>query len=191
MTDSAKLDLLLESVGQISTKVNCLDEHTDERMKCIEQRMEHMDERMKHIEQRTGHMDEHMKRMDERMTCIEQRTGHMDECMRHIEQRVDHMDERMKHFEQRVDHMDEHMKRIEQRMTHVEQKIIDIKVHLENRTDKNIQLLAENFIDLTNKLNQAIPAANKNLAYEVKVNYLIGEVDKLKEKVEKIAKKTA
>ena len=44
--------------------------------------------------------------------------------------------------------------------------------------------MAENFIELTNKLNQAIPVADKNLAYEVKVSYLIDEVQKMKEKME-------
>ena len=39
------------------------------------------------------------------------------------------------------------------------------------------------------KLNEAIPAADKNLAYEVKVNYLIGEVRELREDVEMLKKK--
>lgn len=50
------------------------------------------------------------------------------------------------------------------------------QMHMENVTDRNIQLIAENFINLTNKLDEAIPAADKSLAYEVKVNYLIEEV---------------
>ena len=50
------------------------------------------------------------------------------------------------------------------------------QMHIENVTDRNIQLIAENFINLTNKLDEAIPAADKSLAYEVKVNYLIEEV---------------
>ncbi len=61
----------------------------------------------------------------------------------------------------------------------VSRRVDGIELHLENETDKNIQLLAENFIELTNKLNQAIPAADKNLAYEVKVNYLVGRVNNL------------
>lgn len=65
---------------------------------------------------------------------------------------------------------------LEQRVGNIEQRVTGIEVHLENQTDKNIQLIAENFIELTNKLNQAIPAADKNLAYEVKVNYLIEKV---------------
>lgn len=66
-----------------------------------------------------------------------------------------------------------------------------IEIHLETSTDRNIRLLAENFIDLTNKLNQATPAANKNLAYEVKVTYAIEEVKKLAEKVAKIMERSA
>ena len=66
-----------------------------------------------------------------------------------------------------------------------------IELHLENNTDKNIQLIAENFIELTNKLNQAIPVADKNLAYEVKVNYLVREVDKLKEEIADLKSKIA
>jgi hypothetical protein len=71
----------------------------------------------------------------------------------------------------------------------VDQKVSEIKLHLENVTDKNIQLLAENHIELTNKLNQAIPVANKNAAYEVKVDYLVKEIDKLKKVVSEHSEK--
>ena len=62
----------------------------------------------------------------------------------------------------------------------LQQRMTSLELHIENGTDRNIQLLAENFIELTKKLNQAIPVADKNLAYEVKVNYLLEEFEKLK-----------
>ena len=68
---------------------------------------------------------------------------------------------------------------LKEKVSVLEQRVTGIEVHLENQTDKNIQLIAENFIELTNKLNQAIPVADKNLAYEVKVNYLIEKVQLL------------
>lgn len=73
----------------------------------------------------------------------------------------------------------------------LDRRITGIELHLENGTDKNIQLIAENFIELTKKLNQAIPVADKNLAYEVKVNYLIEEVDKLKKELSELKSKIA
>lgn len=101
-----------------------------------------------------------------------------------IETRLDKIETRLDQIETRLDLLETDMQEIKRRTTSIE-------LHLENVTDKNIQLIAENFIELTNKLNQAIPAADKNLAYEVKVNYLIKEVDKLKEDVEKIKSKIA
>ncbi len=65
-------------------------------------------------------------------------------------------------------------------MQNLHHRMTSLELHIENITDKNLQLLAENFITLTQKLNQAIPAADKNLAYEVKVNYLLKEFEKLK-----------
>ena len=76
-------------------------------------------------------------------------------------------------------------------MQDLKRRTTNIELHLENITDRNIQLMAENFIELTNKLNQAIPAVAKNLAYEVKVNYLVGEVDKIKHESTEMKNKIA
>ena len=80
---------------------------------------------------------------------------------------------------------------LENETQELKRRTTSIELHLENATDKNIQLIAENFIELTNKLNQAIPVADKNLAYEVKVNYLVREVDKLKEEIADLKSKIA
>ena len=63
-------------------------------------------------------------------------------------------------------------------------QVSQTQLHIENITDRNIQLLAENHSNLIDKLNQAIPAANKNLTYEVKVNYLLEHVSALDKRVQ-------
>lgn len=73
----------------------------------------------------------------------------------------------------------------------LERRTTNIELHLENVTDKNIQLIAENFIELTKKLNQAIPVADKNLAYEVKVNYLVEKVQILEKELAELKNKIA
>ncbi len=83
------------------------------------------------------------------------------------------------------------MQGIKTDMQDIKQRVKSVELHLENTTDKNIQLIAENFIELTNKLNQAIPVADKNLAYEVKVNYLVLEMDKLKKEIAELKNKIA
>ncbi len=76
-------------------------------------------------------------------------------------------------------------------MQEIKRRTTNIELHLENVTDKNIQLIAENFIELTNKLNQAIPVADKNLAYEIKVNYLVEKVQTLEKEIAELKSKIA
>ncbi|MDE7311855.1 MAG: hypothetical protein K2N87_09635 [Eubacterium sp.] len=65
------------------------------------------------------------------------------------------------------------------------------QLHLENKTDRNIVLLAENHSMLIDKLNQAIPLANKNLTYEVKVEYALDKISELEKDVADLKTKTA
>lgn len=76
-------------------------------------------------------------------------------------------------------------------MQDLKQRVTGLELHIENHTDRNIRLIAENFIDLTRKLNEAIPAADKSLAYEVKVDYIGEEVKQLKKEVEELKCKIA
>lgn len=58
-----------------------------------------------------------------------------------------------------------------------------LQLHIENITDRNIQLLAENHLSLVDKLNQAIKVSDKTLLYEIKVNYLTERVEQLEQKI--------
>lgn len=87
--------------------------------------------------------------------------------------------------------MKSEMQEMKSEMGGMNQRLTSLELHIENSTDKNIQLLAENFVELTKKLNQAIPVADNNLAYEVKVNYLIDELHILKKEVAELKSKIA
>ena len=58
---------------------------------------------------------------------------------------------------------------IESETKELKRRTTSIELHLKNFTDKNIQLIAENFIELTNKLNQAIPVTDKKYQSHKKV----------------------
>lgn len=63
-------------------------------------------------------------------------------------------------------------------------RVTNIELHLENTTDKNIKLLAENHLTLVDKLNEAIKVSDNTKLYEMKVNLLTERVDKLEQKVD-------
>lgn len=106
-------------------------------------------------------------------------------------EKIDHLEIDMRDMKNDMQDMKNDMQGMKGDIQKLDQRVTGLQLHVENVTDRNIQLLAENFIELTKKLNKAIPAADKNLAYEVKVNYLVEEVQKLKEDVAELKGQTA
>lgn len=93
------------------------------------------------------------------------------------------MKDDMQGMKREMQSMKDDMQGVKDEIQELKRKVTGIGMHIENYTDHSLQLLAENFIELTKKLNMAIPAADNNRAYEVKVNYLLVEVDKIKETI--------
>lgn len=117
--------------------------------------------------------------------------------MDRIEAKIESMETRIKQLEaevaavqEKIGSMEERISKMEASFTEMQAELLRLRLHLENSTDKNIRLLAENHTNLVEKLNQAIPAADKSLLYEVKMNCLMQEVENLKQEIEKL-KKTA
>ncbi len=110
--------------------------------------------------------------------------GNQKQEMTGLKQEMASLKQEMASLKQKMDDMEKETEAIKR-------NVISTKLHIENATDKNIQLIAENFIELTNKLNQAIPVADKNLAYEVKVNYLLERVHELEKEMKDLKGKIA
>lgn len=110
--------------------------------------------------------------------------------MDRFESRMGQLESRMDQFEARMDQLENRMNRLENRMDSSEKQLHKINLHLESETDPGIHLVAENHLDLMRKLNEAISVADKSRAYEVKVNYLLGEVKSLRTDVDILKERT-
>ena len=115
-----------------------------------------------------------------------------------MEERQTNMEEHMTNMEERQTNMEEHMTSMEKRMTNMEERqssfenqLKDIKLHLENVTDKNISILAENHLMIIEKLNRTIPSVEKQLLNDVQTNYLLERVSKLEMEVAELKKRIA
>ncbi len=125
-----------------------------------------------------------MQGLKQEMSGMQQKIGSMQQDIGGIQQKIGNM-------QQDIGSMQQEMGGMRQEISGVKQRMTSLELHMENGTDKNIQLLAENFVELTKKLNQAIPVADKNLAYEVKVNYLLERVQVLEEDIKELKSKIA
>ena len=87
--------------------------------------------------------------------------------------------------------MKEDIRNLDQRLTVAENQITEMKLSLENETNHNIQLIAENHMNLVDKLNQAIHVSDKTLLYEVQVSTLKSKVEHLEKEIAEIKKTIA
>lgn len=73
----------------------------------------------------------------------------------------------------------------------LKQRVVNMALILENETNHNIQLLAENHINLVDKLNQAIRVGDKNMLLEIQISGQKMRIDKLEEEVARIKENIA
>ena len=90
---------------------------------------------------------------------------------------------RMDGLESRMDGLDSRMERMEKRQERVEEEtrdnFADLRLHLENITDRNLSILAENHLNLINKMDVSATWMNRIMINEVKINALADQVNRL------------
>lgn len=79
----------------------------------------------------------------------------------------------------RMDGLENRMDRFEEETRN---NFADIRLHLENITDKNISILAENHLNLINKMDVSATWMNRIMINEVKMNALTDQVARLQAK---------
>ena len=75
------------------------------------------------------------------------------------------------------DMLDKKLKPLEFNMQELYKRVTNLELTIENETNRNIQLLAENHITLIDKLNLSIKVADKTLMYEVQMTSLKSRIE--------------
>lgn len=87
--------------------------------------------------------------------------------------------------------MKDDLQNVKEDVQAVKQKVTSIEVSLENETNHNIQILAENHINIVDKLNEAIRVQDKSILYEVQISGLKTRLDVLERELKEIKSKIA
>ena len=97
--------------------------------------------------------------------------------------RMDGLESRMDGLDARMNGLDVRMERMEKRQEQFEEEtrdnFADLRLHLENITDRNISILAENHLNLINKMDVSATWMNRIMINEVKINTLADQVNRL------------
>ena len=86
----------------------------------------------------------------------------------------------------RMDGLEDRMERMEKNQERFEEEtrnnFADLRLHLENITDRNISILAENHLNLINKMDVSATWTNRVMINEIKINALTDQVSRLQMK---------
>ena len=82
-------------------------------------------------------------------------------------------------LEDRMERMEKNQERFEEETRN---NFADLRLHLENITDRNISILAENHLNLINNMDVSATWMNRIMINEVKMNALTDQVARLQAK---------
>ena len=82
-------------------------------------------------------------------------------------------------LEDRMERMEKNQERFEEETRN---NFADLRLHLENITDRNISILAENHLNLINKMDVSATWTNSVMINEIKINALTDQVSRLQMK---------
>ena len=118
--------------------------------------------------------------MDERFDGIDRRLDAMDERLDGIDRRLDAMDERLNGMDERLDGMDQRIGSLTIQVSDSAKRLKNIEMTLENEIRPNIMRVAEAHLDLNRKLEEVLKNDQERERIVLKLNFLDGEVRRLK-----------
>ena len=141
-----------------------------------------MNRRFDRIDEHLGGIDERLDKVDERLDKVDERLDKVDERLDKVDERLDKVDERLGKMDERLDKMDERLGKMDEHFEKLDKSVSDIKLTLENETNRNIRLIAEGHLTLNRKLDDALKVDNEKELLLIRVNILENEVRRLKER---------
>ena len=138
-----------------------------------------------------GMLDEKLKPVTQKLTGLENRMTGMEDKMSGLENRISGLEDRTSGIEGKVTGLEEKVSAIQKISAETQKELTEVKLHIENVTDKNITLLAENYCNLANKLDENNKVTDVQLAYQIKVNFLIDDMEKMKKEIAELKSRIA
>ena len=130
-----------------------------------------------------GMLDGKLEPVMQKLTGLEDKMTGMEDKMSGLENRISGLEDRTSGIEGKAVGLEEKVSAIQKISAETQKELTEVKLHIENVTDKNITLLAENYCNLVNKLDENNKVTDVQLAYQIKVNFLIDDMEKMKKEI--------
>ena len=120
--------------------------------------------------------------MNERMLNMDEKIQTMDNRIQGLDEKVQAMDDKIQAMDSEIKTMKVEIQSINKTLDQHTNDIRNLQLTLENVTNKNISIIAENHIELNRKLNEALKVREEEEKLYMRMNIVENDVRKLKEK---------
>ena len=127
---------------------------------------------------------EKLDKMDTRITNL---FDSIDTKFDSVDARFTSIDTKLASMDAKFDSVDARFTSIETELVSMDAKITDLRLTLENETNRNIKLIAEGHLDLSRKLDEALKIENEKEMLLIRMNTAENEIRKINSKLEDIA----
>ena len=138
-----------------------------------------------------GMLDGKLEPVMQKLTGLEDKMTGMEDKMSGLENRISGLEDRTSGIEGKAAGLEEKVSAIQKITAETKNELTEVKLHIENVTDKNITLLAENYCNLVKKLDENNKITDVQLAYQIKVNYLMEDMEKMKKEIAELKSRIA
>ena len=129
--------------------------------------------------------------LNQKVDLLRQKVDNIESKVDNLEQKVDQLELKVDSLDQKVGQLELATKQLREEIEQLNLRAANLEMTIENETNHNIQLLAENHGNLIDKLNQAIKVNDKTLIWEVQLSSLRLRIDKLEQEIANLKKDAA
>ncbi len=186
MTDSQKLDYLIEQFGEMRADIKELQKgmnNLEMRMDRVEKCLDRLEQRMDAVEQRLDRLEQRMDAVEQRLDRLEQRMDAVEKRLDAVEKLLDAVEKRLDAVEKRLDAVEQRMNAVENRLDKQEEEIRYIRLFQENHLQAQIRRIAEGHLDLYRKLLDALKISGEDELIHVRVNMLESDMKRVKDRL--------
>lgn len=125
------------------------------------------------------------KKLDELFELVKEmnhRVLDMDGKIQSMDSKIQSMDSKIQSMDREIRNINGNIKNIYGILEHHDNDIRDLQLTLENVTNRNISIIAENHIELNRKLNEALKRKEEDERLYMRMNIAENDIRRLKEK---------